>query len=66
MAEKLEMNNRGTLRGFRAGRSVKMASAGADWRTNPATQIKWGFGYIQQIYGNPCSAWSFEQANGYY
>ena len=43
-----------------------MASAGADWRTNPATQIKWGFGYIQQIYGNPCSAWSFEQANGYY
>jgi hypothetical protein len=24
----------------------KMASAGADWQTNPATQIKWGLGYI--------------------
>ena len=44
----------------------KMASAGADWQTNPATQIKWGLGYIKAIYGNPCSAWSFEEANGYY
>ena len=25
----------------------KMASAGADWRTNPATQIRWGLSYIQ-------------------
>ena len=24
----------------------KMASAGADWQTNPATQITWGLGYI--------------------
>jgi len=24
----------------------KMASAGPDWRTNPATQIRWGLGYI--------------------
>ena len=24
----------------------KMASAGADWQTNPATQINWGLGYI--------------------
>ena len=37
----------------------KMASAGADWQTNPATQIKWGLGYIQSTYGTPCSAWSF-------
>jgi hypothetical protein len=44
----------------------KMASAGADWQTNPATQIRWGLGYIKQIYGNPCSAWAFEEANGYY
>ena len=44
----------------------KMSSAGADWETNPATQIKWGLGYIKQIYGNPCSAWAFEEANGYY
>ena len=44
----------------------KMASAGADWQTNPATQIKWGLGYIKDIYGDPCKAWNFELANGYY
>jgi hypothetical protein len=44
----------------------KMASAGADWETNPATQIKWGLGYIKGLYGNPCNAWAFEEANGYY
>ncbi len=44
----------------------KMASAGADWQTNPRTQIKWGLGYITQIYGTPCGAWNFELANGYY
>ncbi len=44
----------------------KMASAGADWRTNPATQIKWGLGYIKSIYGSPCAAWSFELSNNYY
>jgi resuscitation-promoting factor RpfB len=44
----------------------KMATAGSDWMTNPATQIKWGLGYIQSRYGDPCSAWSFWQAHGYY
>jgi hypothetical protein len=44
----------------------KMASAGADWMTNPATQIKWGLGYIQGRYGDPCSAWSYWEAHGYY
>jgi len=44
----------------------KMASAGADWQTNPATQIKWGLGYIKAIYGDPCKAWGFWQANHYY
>jgi len=44
----------------------KMASAGADWQTNPATQIRWGLGYIKQIYGSPCAAWSHEEATGSY
>ncbi|MEV7446438.1 transglycosylase SLT domain-containing protein [Streptomyces sp. NPDC091204] len=44
----------------------KMASAGADWRTNPATQIKWGLNYMNGRYGSPCGAWSFHQANGWY
>jgi len=44
----------------------KMASAGSDWQTDPTTQIKWGLGYITQVYGTPCNAWDFELANGYY
>lgn len=44
----------------------KMASAGADWRTNPATQISWGLGYIADRYGSPCGAWGHSQARGWY
>ena len=44
----------------------KMASAGPDWQTNPATQIRWGLGYIKSMYGTPCNAWAFWQAHGYY
>ncbi|MGW2178859.1 aggregation-promoting factor C-terminal-like domain-containing protein [Streptomyces sp. NPDC001732] len=44
----------------------KMASAGADWQTNPATQIKWGLNYMNGRYGSPCGAWSFWQANHWY
>ena len=44
----------------------KMASAGADWQTNAATQIRWGLGYIRSVYGSPCGAWSHEQASGWY
>jgi hypothetical protein len=44
----------------------KMASAGADWLTNPATQIKWGLGYIKSDYGTPCGAWDHEVAYGWY
>ncbi|MEU9620036.1 MULTISPECIES: lytic transglycosylase domain-containing protein [unclassified Streptomyces] len=45
----------------------KMVSAGADWQTNPATQIKWGLSYMNSgRYGSPCAAWSFWQANHWY
>lgn len=44
----------------------KMSSAGTDWETNPATQIKWGLGYIQDRYGSPCGAWGHSQSNGWY
>ena len=44
----------------------KMASAGDDWATNPATQIAWGLDYIDDVYGTPCSAWSFKQSNNWY
>lgn len=44
----------------------KMSSAGADWQTNPATQIKWGLSYMEDRYGGPCGAWEFWQANNWY
>ncbi len=44
----------------------KMASAGADWLTDPTTQIKWGLGYIKAEYGTPCGAWDHEVAYGWY
>ncbi len=44
----------------------KMASAGADWRTNPATQITWGLNYIAGRYSTPCGAWASFQAKGWY
>ncbi|MEV6164221.1 transglycosylase SLT domain-containing protein [Streptomyces sp. NPDC052052] len=44
----------------------KMASAGADWKTNPKTQIKWGVDYMNSRYGSPCGAWSFWQTHHWY
>ncbi|WP_405556074.1 transglycosylase SLT domain-containing protein [Streptomyces sp. NBC_01171] len=44
----------------------KMSSAGSDWKTNPATQIKWGLDYMNSRYGSPVQAWNFWQANGWY
>ncbi|WP_433350711.1 lytic transglycosylase domain-containing protein [Microtetraspora malaysiensis] len=44
----------------------KMASAGGDWQTNAATQIKWGLGYIAGRYKTPCGAWGHSQATGWY
>jgi hypothetical protein len=44
----------------------KMASVGADWETNPATQITWGLGYIGSRYGDPCGAWGSSQSRGWY
>ncbi|MDX6324699.1 MAG: hypothetical protein QOK15_1053 [Nocardioidaceae bacterium] len=44
----------------------KMASAGADWASNPATQIKWGLGYIKGSYGSPCGAWGHSESYGWY
>ncbi|MGB2568258.1 lytic transglycosylase domain-containing protein [Micromonospora citrea] len=44
----------------------KMGTVADDWRTNPATQIKWGLGYIKGRYGDPCGAWSHSQSVGWY
>ncbi|OJF09651.1 aggregation-promoting factor C-terminal-like domain-containing protein [Couchioplanes caeruleus] len=44
----------------------KMASKGDDWQSNPATQIKWGLGYIKGRYDTPCDAWGHSQSVGWY
>ncbi|MFC5215101.1 transglycosylase SLT domain-containing protein [Streptomyces coerulescens] len=51
---------------FQALPGSKMSSVGADWQTNPATQIKWGLNYMNDRYGSPCGAWDFWQANNWY
>lgn len=44
----------------------KMASAGADWQTNPVTQLVWMRGYVSARYGGFCNAWSHSQAVNWY
>jgi hypothetical protein len=44
----------------------KMAKFGDDWKTNPATQIKWGLDYIEGRYDTPCGAWGHSQDTGWY
>ncbi|MFJ3841408.1 transglycosylase SLT domain-containing protein [Streptomyces sp. NPDC090054] len=44
----------------------KMSSAGSDWKTNPATQIKWGLDYMNSRYGSPVGAWNFWQTHHWY
>ncbi|MEV0195690.1 lytic transglycosylase domain-containing protein [Nonomuraea sp. NPDC050691] len=44
----------------------KMSGAGADWRSNPATQIRWGLAYIKGRYGRPCGAWGHFQSHNWY
>lgn len=45
---------------------TKMAAAGPDWRTNPATQLAWMKGYVDQRYGGACPAWSWWRAHHWY
>ena len=45
---------------------ANIGGAGADWATNPATQIEWGLRYIRDSYGSPCAANSFKLGNGWY
>ena len=44
----------------------KMKSAGADYRTNYKTQIRWGLKYIAWRYGSPANAWGHSQRKGWY
>lgn len=44
----------------------KMSSHGADWQTNPATQIDWYIDYVDSRYGGSCGALAFWNDHHYY
>lgn len=44
----------------------KMATHGADWLTNPATQIHWVLDYVSDRYGTPCAAKKWKMQKGWY
>jgi hypothetical protein len=44
----------------------KMAVYGANWRTSPLTQVKWGIWYVNNRYGSACGAYAFWKAHGWY
>lgn len=44
----------------------KMSAYGADWQSNPVTQVEWGLAYIRDSYGTPCTAWGTFQSKGWY
>jgi uncharacterized protein YabE (DUF348 family) len=45
---------------------VKMATSGADWRTNPVTQMKWCHSYAIGRYGSWEAAYRFKVAKGWW
>ncbi|MFD4503833.1 NlpC/P60 family protein [Streptomyces sp. NPDC058457] len=44
----------------------KMARYGGDWRTDPATQLRWMRSYVTARYGSACAAWAFWQTHHWY
>lgn len=46
--------------------ATKMASAGADWKTNPITQIKWMISYVKARYGSFAAALQHSYTKGWY
>lgn len=45
---------------------TKMATAGADWETNPITQIRWMDSYVKGRYGSWQAALNFKLERGWY
>jgi uncharacterized protein YabE (DUF348 family) len=44
----------------------KMASAGADWRTNPVTQLRWCSSYAEGRFGSWAGAYNFWLSHNYW
>ncbi len=66
-AENSHSGSYGIPQALPASRMGKASEDGAsDYRTNPATQIRWGIWYTTSRYGSPCQAWTFWQAHSWY
>jgi hypothetical protein len=44
----------------------RMAPYGADYMTNPITQLRFAIGYARERYGSPCEAWEFWARHGWW
>jgi hypothetical protein len=44
----------------------KMRPYGADYLTNPKTQLRWFFAYVDGRYGGPCAADAWQRSRGWY
>ena len=62
----LAKNPKSSAYGIPQATKGKMAEQGADWKTNPITQIKWGMNYIKQRYETPCKALAFHDTKNWY
>lgn len=49
-----------------ANPGTKMARFGADWRTNPWTQLRWTISYAVGRYGSECAALAFWLRHGWW
>lgn len=64
---KINADNGGSAYGIpQALPGSKMASEGADWRTNGKTQIRWGVKYIAGRYRNACNAYAHWRSHNWY
>lgn len=61
--------NISTGRAYGIGQALpptKMAAYGADWMTNPDTQLNWMIGYVEGRYGTPVAALTYHKLHGHY
>ena len=62
-----QWNGRGSAYGIcQALPASKMASAGADYMTNPVTQLKWCASYATSRYGSWYGAYNFWRSNSWW
>jgi hypothetical protein len=62
----LAQNPNSSAYGIPQATKGKMIEAGADWKTNPITQVRWGLKYIKIRYKTPCAALEHHNKKNWY